>query len=307
MRRVAAQDGYTVVEMITALAVGLVVFAAVLTMLDVFLNQNRIDTLRNQAQDAARTTIDRITRALRNVAAPTVGSAGALEVAGDYQIVFQTVTGTPPPNGSLNTISQMRVRFCLNNSNSTNETIYQQTQTWTTATAPAIPSTSACPSAAWPATYTLAGNITNEIDNQNRPIFIYYPLSETSTQQINGVETDLFVDPSPRKQPGETEIKSAVYLRNSLVPPVASFTLTNVHHGTDVQLNASPAYDPNGQALSYQWYRNGSCPSPTGAVTGATTQFYDAGIQPAGNQTWTLVVTDTGHLANCSSQAVTIP
>ena len=302
-----AHDGFTLVELLVVLAVSLIVFMAVLTALDAFTNQTRVDEMRNEAQDAVRTAIDRITRQLRNVAAPTAGSAGALEVAGDYQIVFQTVAGTPPPNGSLNTINQSRVRFCLSNATPTNETIYLQTQTWTTSTAPAIPSTSACPGTAWPATYSLAGNITNEIDNQNRPMFIYYPLSETSTQQINGVETDLFVDPSPRNQPGETEIKTAVYLRNSLVPPVANFTLTTVNHGTDVQLNASPAYDPNGQALSYQWYLNGSCPNPTGAVSGATTQFYDAGIQSAGNQTWTLVVTDTGHLNNCASQTVTIP
>jgi hypothetical protein len=80
-------------------------------------------------------------------------------------------------------------------------------------------------------------------------------------------------------------------------------------------LNGSPSSDPNGQVLSYQWYKGVSCPTPpssapsSGAISGATTQVYDAGQFPASPppQTFALAVTNSGGLTNCTSQSVTIP
>jgi prepilin-type N-terminal cleavage/methylation domain-containing protein len=311
MTRATGQSGFTLVEMLVGIVITLLVFGTVLTIFETFLRDTNTDTLRNEAQDAARTAIDRMSRQLRNVAAPTAGSAGALELAGPYGVVFQTVNAGAPPVGSQNATNQMRVRYCVNDTNPSNESLYLQTQNWSSASAPAIPSTSTCPGPTtgsppvWTTSQLLLANVTNESHGQDRPMFIYDPLGETSPQQINGVEVNLYVDPNPVAYPGETDITSAIYLRNGLVPPVANFVVSepNGH----MQLNASAAYDPNGQALSYQWYQGGTCPTPTGAISGATTQFYDAGTNFTHGQsyTFTLVVTDTAGLSNCASQTVT--
>jgi type II secretory pathway component PulJ len=298
------EHGFTLVEMLVSTLVTLVVFGAVVTLLQVFLSDNQTNIARNAEQDSARTAIDRMSRQLRNVAAPASGAVGALEVAGPYEMIFQTVSSSPPPNGSLNALNQMRVRYCLNTGTPSNEQLYVQTQTWTTASTPAIPTTSTCPNTAWATQTLLLSNITNEIDNQDRPLFTYAPLTETSTQQINGVQVDLYVDPNPGREPQESNITSSIFLRNSLTPPVASFTYSQP--GGYIELDASSAYDPNGQALSYQWYLNGTCPNPTGSPVG-TTQQYNAGnsFTARQNYTFSLVVTDTAGLTTCTSQTVT--
>src|SRR5438045_2667539 len=93
MMRWRDQSGLTLVEMLVTLVISMVVFGAVLAALQVFQTDSRYDQLRNESQDKARSAIDRVTGELRNVAAPSVGavSAGALEQAGPYNLVLQTV------------------------------------------------------------------------------------------------------------------------------------------------------------------------------------------------------------------------
>ena len=61
MRRYAGDAGITLVEMLVALAMTTLVFGAVLGALDVFQSDNRYNQLRNEAQDKARSAIDRLT------------------------------------------------------------------------------------------------------------------------------------------------------------------------------------------------------------------------------------------------------
>lgn len=296
--RLADEHGITVVEMLLALVISLVVFGAVLTLLDSFLKNERVDRLRNETQDTARSAIDRLSRDLRNAASPSAGSPGALEKSNPYDLMFQTVSGTQVFGGS-NAYNQMRVRYCLDASNPAAENLWLQTQTWTTATAPAAPDTSTCPSSAWPARYLLVAGVTNENNSQNRALFTYAPLAATSAAQINAIEVDLFLDPNPGSQPSETELKSGIYLRNSNAPPTASFTVSQVNG--HVLLNGSGSSDPNGQSLSYQWTLDGS------SISGATTQSYDAGTFTSGSShTFGLIVTDTVGLSATSAQTMRI-
>src|SRR5213080_2241540 len=227
MMRWEDQSGLTLVEMLVTLVISMVVFGAVLAALLVFQTDSRYDQLRNEAQDKARSAIDRVTGELRNVAAPSAGavSAGALEEAGSYNLVFQTVSSTQVFGGQ-NASNQLRVRYCLDASTPTNETLWRQTQTWTTSTAPAIPSTASCPSSAWGSQTALVSNVTNEINGQNRPVLVYGPAPATELSQIRSVRVDLFINLNPsKKHPGETELSDGIYQRNILSPPVARFTL----------------------------------------------------------------------------------
>jgi len=300
------QEGFTLVELLVSMMITLVVFGAVVTALTVFQRENRSDQLRNEAQDNARTMIDRLSRELRSVASPKAATAGALEKATAYDLVFQTVSAGQVYAG--NPSNQERVRYCLD----ANQTLWKQTQTWTSSTAPVMPDTTTCPSTSnstgtvWGSQYAELSNVTNTIGGDTRAVFNYGPTGWATVSQIKLVEVNLFVDQNPGQQPGPTQVTSGIYLRNSLSPPTANFSVTQVNH--DVQLNASTSYDPNGQVLSYQWYNGGTCPTPSNPLTSGTTQQYDAGTSftKGSNQTFALVVTDTGGLTNCASQVVTI-
>ncbi len=300
--RAREQSGFTLIELLVGMIITLVVFSGVLYALQVFQQESHNDQARNEIQDNARTTIDRMSHQLRNVAAPSPSSAGALELAGPYDIVFETVNPTVVyPNNPTN---QMRVRYCLDASSSTNETLWFQTQTWTSATVPSVPSTSTCPGPLtgtnpWTTKQVLVSNVTNEIYNQDRELFSYAPIGATSPAQINSVEVDVFLDSNPGKQPGETELKSGIYLRNSFAAPIASFTLSQVNG--QVLLDASSSTDPNGQALSYQWSLDGT------SIPAGTTQQYNAGSFTHGSvHTFGLTVTSTGGLTDQTSKMVTI-
>ena len=301
MMRWRDQSGLTLVEMLVTLVISMVVFGSVLGALQVFQTDSRYDQLRNEAQDRARSAIDRVTGELRNVAAPSAGavSAGALEEAGSYNLVFETVSSAQVFGGQ-NASNQLRVRYCLDASTPTKETLWRQTQTWTTSTAPAIPSTASCPSSAWGSQTALVSNVTNEINGQNRPLLVYGPAPATELSRIRSIRVDLFINLNPsQKHPGETELSDGIYQRNVLSPPVARFTV--VQQRAKAQLNASTSTDPNGQALSYQWFLDGS------AISGATTQQYETGELTKVSHTFMLKVTDSAGLSSFSPvQTVTI-
>lgn len=239
-------------QLMIAISIFLAVMAATLTTFANFDRLSRRNVDRTAAQDSARTSSDRLARELRNLASPTIAQPQAVDAASAYDLVFQTVDSVGPNTGA-NAANIKRVRWCLDRSTPANEVLYVQDQKWTTLSTPSMPSTSSCPGTGWNSTTTLASNITNTYNGQDRPLFSYDSSTLTAIRQVH---VDLYSDLDPVKTPSETHITSGIFLRNQNAAPVASFTYA-LSGSSAIVLNGSQSYDPEGDALQYSWLDDG--------------------------------------------------
>jgi prepilin-type N-terminal cleavage/methylation domain-containing protein len=293
------QDGFTLIELLVAMTLSMVVFGATLSVLDVFQNDQRFDTLRNETQDNTRVALDRMARELRNVSAPSTQEAGALEQAKRYSLTFQTINSTSTSKNELeqNLTNAMRVRYCLNNSNPQDEVLWREVMHWKSEAAPALPTSTECPDvspADWEKTERLVEHVTNRIGGQARPLFVYGPSEASLTSQITSVEATVYTDLNPGGRPGERQLTTTIYLRNQNRAPVASFTATEVGKHS-VYLNASQSYDPNGLALTYTWWDNG-------VALKSSAQQYELAEPALGPHTFRLEVKNPGGLSGIAEQ-----
>jgi type II secretory pathway pseudopilin PulG len=304
MKAAMRQDGFTLTELLVAITTSLVVFGATLSILVVYIHGAKASSQRTDAQDRARLTIDLIARQLRNIASP-ISSPKLVERATDYDLVFQTVS---TPSGT-NLGGASRVRYCIPQDTSTGdptkEVLISQTQTWSTATPPAIPWGAACPDTTLSSAIVIP-SVTNRYKaRSDQPVFKYNNGSAPSDLSlITSVQMDLFVNPTPAVTKAEAELKSAVFLRNQLQPPKAVLTWTATGNG-GVLLNGGGSYSPNGTDLSYHWTcTSGTCPSAS-TLNNATTGLVDW-VPGAGTYTVQLTVTDPTGLTGTDTQAVTL-
>ena len=295
MSRVRAEHGFTLVELLVTMAIATIIFGATLSVLDVFQRNNTVDQQRNEVQDNARNAMDQIARQLRNVAAPSAGSAGALLTTESYSMIFDTIDSTSSYAWEKNLSHTMMVRYCLNDSESHNEVLWMQIKRWKTAEEKnPPPASTSCPdlSANWESSRQLVEHVTNDIDAKARPMFIY---SAATAPQTASVEVDMFLNLKPgQAHPGETELTSAVGLRNANRPPIAKFTPTWINNS--VRLDASESSDPQGLALSYQWWKDGVELTSTSQVVERP--------ETKGKHTYKLEVTDPGGLAETQTKEV---
>lgn len=248
--RLRAEAGVSVVEAVVVSALLVVVLGATLGAWAEFEDTSGDKIRQNEAQQEARRAIDQVQTELRNLASPTNELPRAVEKAEPHDFVFQSI-GARRPDGSLNERNARRVRYCADH---VGKRVWRQQQTWTTATAPQLPATTACPEApvagGWSAGSVVARDAVNGPD---RPLFAY---NRTALDEITEVGVRLWVDADPARRPYETELASGAFLRNQNRRPAASFTATV--SGSDVVLNGSGSSDPEGRSLAYQWYDGGA-------------------------------------------------
>jgi Tfp pilus assembly protein PilV len=302
MTRLREHEGFTLVEVLVAMTMTMVIFVATLTLLDIFQRDTRYDTLRNETQDNARSSVDRLAREIRNVAAPSTKTAGALELAESYNVIFETIDASKTSSGA-NATNSMRVRYCLDDSNPENETFWRQWKRWESAEAPAVPTTTNCPdpsAAHWDGKQKLAEHVVNRIGGKNRVLFTYGPTGATLVSQIVSVEPTLYLAPAPNSRPGETQLTSTISLRNENRPPTAGFSAVETGASRVVTLNASESSDPDGLTLTYAWWDNGTKQS-------STSQSWETSALVAGSKhTFKLEVTDPGGLSSTAERTVEV-
>ncbi len=307
------ERGVTLVELLVGMTMAIAVFGLVGAALVAYQADAQRSTRKNDSQDQARTTIDRIVRELRDVAS-TRTSPTLIEGAGPFDLTFQTVDSTAPAGGSANKSAITRMRYCLPSDpapgSKSTEVLIAQKETWTTASTPANPWAAsggvfpACPftPASLPAgasisTSTLVSDVTNRYAGATRAAFTY---DNPSLDSITAVGVDLFIDVNTAMPPPESELSSSAFLRNQNQSPVASFTFTTPGGGHAI-LNGGGSSDPDNQTLTYAWFK---------VVGGADTAIGASGLLDwapgPGTYTVRLEVTDTGGLTGSLTQTVVI-
>jgi prepilin-type N-terminal cleavage/methylation domain-containing protein len=305
--RLKDERGMTLVELLVGMVISLIIFGATLTAAVAMNTSARRNIDHNEAQDQARTYMDRLARQLRNLASPSIftddyqAQPYAVDSAGPYDLVFRVVDDVRP-GGSLNHANVKRVRYCLDATDASRGVLYQQEQTWTDRASnepPPMPSLSACGTTdgGWTTTRVVTEHVVNRIGGQNRPMFVY---NSADLQRISQIHADLYIDPTPGAPPVETRLGSGVTLRNQNRVPVARMDIAAAPGR--LVLNGSASEDPEGMPLTYQWYLDPPTPLPDCTATPLPPScagqgvVLDVPIAPATSHRIVLVVKDPAGL-----------
>jgi Tfp pilus assembly protein PilV len=244
MRSTAREDGFMLIELLLAAALMTVILLATLGVFDSALHTHKNNSNQNDAQDIARTQIDRLARELRNAANP--GQPTAFERATGTDLIFKMVDPSGPSGSNVNGLR--RVRYCLDTSVPTNQKLWRGVQTWTSPAPPALSATTFCPDFSWGSAPVIVAD--HLVNGSTQPVFAYDSASLASITQLRA---HLFVDVHPGTAPGPSELKTSVAIRSTAQSPTASGTATALGN-RQVLLNGGASTDPSGQALSYAWY-----------------------------------------------------
>ena len=288
MSRLREESGFTLVELLVGTQLMLIVMFAALMTLEQFTQMGKRSEQRVDLQESARQAGRLMSRSLRNVAA-SVDTDDGIVRATPYDLVVTAADDAGGASAS-NGRGLEWVRYCLDSSSPAAGKIYRQA---TTAAATTMPAGTACPASDWGAARLIAGDVTNRASGADRPVWSY----RSSGGRITTVSISLWLDNDIAREPRETSLKTAVFLRNQNRPPVALFSATpaGVRH---VLLNATASYDPEGQPLDVVW-RDGATQVGTGLI-------FDYYAQTAGQHDITVQVSDPSGLSASTRQTAVV-
>jgi type II secretory pathway pseudopilin PulG len=303
--RLRCERGLGLPEVLVGMVIAIVVLGAAVDAFASFLDRRGHTDRQTQAQDAARTAIDQLAAQLRNAMAPSGKASPIHALASSSDLRFWA------PSPSASTTNNPRglqwVRYCLDYADTTNEKLWMQTAAYDQSqTDP--PASGDCPSSSWATSRIVASNLLNRDPGTNKALFTL--TTDASTGIARAVAVHAVVDADPTKTPGATDLKSSVNLRNAVLAPVASLTC-RAQNGHAI-CDAGASYDPDGQAISFQW--KVVCCSPTYSggdatwVSGQTSSTYDRGGLTSGSTYRIDVrVTDSYGVYGDASKTLTMP
>jgi type II secretory pathway pseudopilin PulG len=258
--RSRSEHGFTLVELLLVMTIGIVILGATLTSFSHFYRREKQSQTLNDATQMARNGIDTAARQLRNLANQDPSQlTTTIALASSYDLVFQT---SDP--------SRKWVRYCLDTTGaggapaSPSRGRLWESET-ATAAAPNAGMLGSCPGSGWASKRVVADRVTNVIGGRDFHVFDYSckpdapvgcPSGTADYPRITNIVAQLYIDPNPGKAPAELRTTSSIFLRNQNEKPVANFSSVQAGAGTrTVILNASSSTDPEGRTLVYDWFR----------------------------------------------------
>lgn len=290
--RLRDERGFTLTELLVAITIATVILGAAVAGFINYLNVSATSENATDAQDTARNALDQMAIQLRSATSNAATGNQPIEAASDFNLVWLA----PFPNTSTtnNPYGLRHVRYCLDSSGS-NEKLWVQTAPFSTTSNRNWPSTTACPSNAWPTQLEVASNFVNAA--QGTPLFA----TPTDSQgNVTDVRVNALVDTDPFNPPAATSIRSSVTLRNLNHAPIASLSCAAGLTGHAL-CDASSSNDPDNQTLQFAWKVDGS-------NVGETSYRLDqSGLASGSSHTFTVTVTDSGGLSSSASQTLKMP
>jgi hypothetical protein len=275
------------VELLVTMAIGMVAFGGLLGVLQVMLRQSSLAEKQSEAQDQARSTMNRLVVSMRNAVAVTGPNPSAVARAdpAGYDLVFQSVHPHAAPHAG-NRYGAMRVRYCLDRTAPGQPVLRMQTQP--DATAAPVPTATACDASGngWVTNQVVADRL---VDDGPVWKYAYDESGNVAAANVRSISMTLSVDADLRDARGKRDLTSGVTLRNANRQPLAALTISRV--GGAIVANASGAHDPDGDSLTYRWFVSGT------ELLGET----GVRLRRTGLSTGTqirVVVTDAGGLTN---------
>lgn len=315
-----SEEGWTFSEVLIASVITFIVLGSATMIVGNVASLNGTTNRQTQAQEKARTAIDSLATQLRNAAGPPGGtpiySPASGSTSGTTSLIFYLPGGTP--NVTTNPRGLQWIRYCLDATNVSSETLWTQTAPYLN-TQSGPPSTTTCPSASWSTQQSVA---TNVVDQECTDPSTGLPTAPFTPSNAGGAIHDIQVRLLVRvsaghctRQPGDrgdqypTAITSSIDFRNVKSGPTAALncSVQNKHAVCD----ASASTEPDGEALSYKWKYTCCSPSFSGGdttwETGQASYLFDKGPLTSGIYAVYVQVTDASGLSSTASMNVTIP
>ena len=258
MRQMREDRGFTLVELLLVMMLGMIVLGATLSVFTTSYKESDRANKRNETAETARNGLETLAYQLRNLALRVNNVQVIARLTGN-DFIFQT---SDP--------KRTWVRYCLDTTQAPATTERGRLWEGTSTNANLETSmTAGCPGAGsgWD-TKLVADNVTNAIGA--RSIFSYScapgspstcPSGLTEADRVVNVGAQLFVDTTPAYAPPEQRVATAVYLRNQNQAPVARWTSTpSSSVARTVIFNGSGSSDAEGRTLRYLWFKT---PMPT--------------------------------------------
>ena len=310
--RLAAQQGFSLVELLLVSALFIVILTATVASMSTFERLNADNRRSDDQVERTRRAVERGARQLRNLASRPATGAATIARAEPFDFIFQTSDPT-----------RTWQRFC------TQPKAGGKVWLWSLASAAAAPPPgTGCPGPAgsWARRDPVATSVTNLLPGRSEPMFTYgrtcpppaAAACPTSLTSITSVHMEVLLDENLRRDPVEVRVGTGVYLRNQNEMPSAKFTVHAAAISRTALLNASGSSDPEGRTLRYYWFRTddyepfacGSQPKDGTVLGQGVTLHYlfPAADGPAGTRkNITLVVCDPGSLQATYAADVAVP
>jgi prepilin-type N-terminal cleavage/methylation domain-containing protein len=213
--RLAAEEGFSLIELLVAMTISVILLLATLGLLDAFSNGVAVNNRLSDAADTARREVATMVGVLRDAGSPapvTGAQATTVVQAGANDIVFLS-TSWPGESGIGSTSNHVE-RYCLN---TTTRTLWFDGLKAGTAG-------SATPGAACPSTasgWTSRAVMSNVLNTAGNPIFVY-----GSTNPARSVSINLSLESGTALKSRPLVLRSGSTLRGALPPQLGATDVT---------------------------------------------------------------------------------